>query len=163
MLRLFVPTLRTPTLQALVRFCASAATKFEIPRHLVTVTHSRSSGSGGQNVNKVSTKVTLRLAMADVTPFLPPAVLNRFREQQQHRITKADEILLHCDEDRTQSRNLKLAFQRLQSFVDEASFEPAEFVRRQDTEVPERVQRVRKHQKQQHAAKKSSRSRKHDD
>ena len=148
---------------AVARLCSSAAAKFEIPRHLVSVTHSRSSGSGGQNVNKVSTKVTLRVAMADKAPFLPADVLSRLREQQQHRITKGDELVLHCDEERTQGRNLKLAFERLQSLVDTAAFEPAEFIRRQDTEVPEGIQRVRKKQKQQKSAKKATRRRKFDD
>jgi ribosome-associated protein len=139
------------------RVCSSVASRLEIPRHLVNVTHSRSSGSGGQNVNKVATKVTLRVAVADAAPFLPEPVLERLREQQQHRITKSGELVLQCDEERTQARNQSRAFERLQALVDQATFEPEEFIRRQDTETPERVQRVRKQQKQQHSSKKSAR------
>jgi len=71
--------------------------------------------------------------------------------------------VLQCDEERTQGRNLKLAFERLQNLVDEASVAPTEFVRREDTPPPERVVRVRRQQKQQHAAKKGSRRRSFDD
>jgi len=141
----------------MLRRLCSTALRLEIPRHVVSVSHSRSSGSGGQNVNKVATKVTLRVAMSDAAPFLPPEVLQRLHDQQQHRITKAGELVLHCDEERTQGRNHNLAFQRLQELVNEAAFEPKEFVRRQDTEPPPRVQRARKKQKQMHASKKSAR------
>ena len=140
------------------RLCSHAA-RLEIPRHLVGVSHSRSSGSGGQNVNKVATKVTLRLAVADAAPFLPTDVLHRLCEQQQHRITKSGELVLHCDEERTQGRNLKLAFQRLQALVDAAAFEPKEYVRREDTEAPERVKSARRKDKQQQSAKKGARRR----
>ena len=144
-------------LSRVARFCSNAAARFEIPHNLVAVSYSRSSGSGGQNVNKVSTKVTLRLRMADAAPVLPEAIFARFCEQQRHRLTKDNDLVLHCDEERTQSRNQKLVFQRLQSFVDDATWEPAEFLKRQDTEVPPGIKNVRKLQKKQHAVKKSGR------
>ena len=141
----------------MTRLFAAAASRLEIPRHLVSTTFSRSSGSGGQNVNKVSTKVTLRLLLADAAPFLPTEVFARFREQQHHRISKNDELILQCDEERTQARNIKLAFERLQSFVDDAAYEPAEFLKRQDTALPARVKNARLQQKKQHSQKKSAR------
>lgn len=134
--------------------------RYEIPRHLVKVSHSRSSGAGGQNVNKVATKVTLRLALSDVDASLPDDVAARLREQQRHRVTKADELVLHCDEERTQNSNLRLAFARLQQLVDAASFVPKEHITRQDTEPPKRVKERRLKQKTLHAAKKQNRSRK---
>ena len=142
---------------ASVRGLCSAAARHIIPRHLVNISHSRSSGAGGQNVNKVATKVTLRVAMADAAPFLPSEIFSRLREQQQHRITKTDELVLHCDEERTQGRNLKLAFERLQALVDQAAFEPKEYTSRLETPPPTFVKERRKQQKQQHAARKGAR------
>ena len=83
--------------------------------------------------------MTLRVAMADAAPFLPSEIFSRLREQQQHRITKTDELVLHCDEERTQGRNLKLAFERLQALVDEAAYEPKEYTSRLETPPPSRM------------------------
>ena len=44
--------------------------------------------------------------------------------------------MLHCDEERTQGRNLKLAFERLQALVDEAAYEPKEYTSRLETPPP---------------------------
>ena len=125
------------------------------------MTHSRSSGAGGQNVNEVATKVTLRLAMADAAEYLPEDVLARLREQQRSRLTKADELVLQCDEERTQGRNLKRAFARLQSLVDDAAVVPKERII--SLEPPERVKAARRQAKRHHAAKKQARRGGYDD
>ena len=116
------------TVRALCDDASAALTHHEVPRHLVAVTHSRSSGSGGQNVNKVATKVTLRLPLSEAASCLPADLVDRLREQQHWRVNKADELMVQCDEERTQGRNLKLAFARLQSMVDAASVVPKERV-----------------------------------
>eukprot|EP00322_Chrysochromulina_rotalis_P020873 CAMPEP_0115876026 /NCGR_PEP_ID=MMETSP0287-20121206/25428_1 /TAXON_ID=412157 /ORGANISM="Chrysochromulina rotalis, Strain UIO044" /LENGTH=179 /DNA_ID=CAMNT_0003331363 /DNA_START=13 /DNA_END=552 /DNA_ORIENTATION=- len=137
-------------------FCASVSSdKLTLPKHIVDVSHSRSSGAGGQNVNKVSTKVTLRLAMSDAADFLPNDVMERLREQQRTRITKADELVLQADEERTQGANLRRAFQRLQSFVDAAAVLPKE--RLVSLEPPARVKEQRRREKRLHSAKKRTR------
>jgi ribosome-associated protein len=99
--------------------------------------------------------VTLRLALTSAEPFLPTDVLERFREQQRTRITKGDELVLHCDEERTQGQNMKLAFARLQGMLDEAAVPPKERVI--SAEPPPRVKEVRKREKRQHSAKKARR------
>lgn len=135
--------------------------RLEIPRHIVDVSHSRSSGAGGQNVNKVSTKVTLRVDLGRASAFVPFAALERLRDQQRTRVTSANELLLHCDEERSQSRNLKLAFERLQEMVDAAAVEPKERI--VSLEPPPAVKAARRCDKRQHSLKKAARRRGPDD
>ena len=141
----------------LVRGLSDAARRFELPPSIVDVSHSRSSGPGGQHVNKVSTKVTLRLALSRAEPFLPADVMARLREQQRARITRSEELVIHADDERSQARNLKHAFARLQALVDAAAVRPKERI--VSLAPPERVKQARLREKRRHAAKKRGRRR----
>ena len=77
---------------------------------------SRSGGPGGQNVNKVNTKVTLRLSLCDVAG-LNEAETQRMREVLAGRITGADEIVINADEERSQRTNLERAYFRLEGLI----------------------------------------------
>ena len=77
---------------------------------------SRSGGPGGQNVNKVNTKVTLRLRLADLAG-LSEAEMARLRENLASRITSENEIVIASDEERSQRTNLERAFSRLETLV----------------------------------------------
>ena len=110
----------------------------------------------------MSTKVSLRLALTDVADVIPQDVLDRLRQQQHWRITRADDLIVHCDEERTQEANRKLAFARLQSMVDDATVVPKEYISRQISETPQRVKERRLREKKQHQRKKQARSSKWD-
>jgi ribosome-associated protein len=76
----------------------------------------RSSGPGGQNVNKVSSAVELRFE-AERSPNLPLPVKNRLRRLAGRRWTKEGAIVLQVDETRSQVRNREIARDRLADLI----------------------------------------------
>ena len=73
---------------------------------------SRSGGPGGQNVNKVNTKVTLRIRVDDLEG-LNDAEAARLQETLAHRITGAGELVIAASEERSQRTNLERAYGRM--------------------------------------------------
>jgi len=83
----------------------------------------RSSGPGGQNVNKVASAVELRFEAAR-SPNLPAAVKSRLRRLAGRRWTKDGAVVLNCDETRSQPRNREIARDRLAELIRQATVKP---------------------------------------
>lgn len=77
---------------------------------------SHSGGPGGQNVNKVNTKVTLRLPLAGLAG-LSGGELVRLRETLAGRITDADELVILSSEERSRKINLERAYTRMEALI----------------------------------------------
>jgi ribosome-associated protein len=115
------------------------------PAGAVRIQFSRGSGPGGQNVNKVNTRVEIWVAVARLTG-ITPAALWRLRTAAGNRLTAADEIHLSSDAQRSQEQNKSAVFQRLRELIIAARIEPK---RRRKTK-PSRAAKLRRLESKKH-------------
>jgi len=87
-----------------------------IPRSEFHLTFVRSSGPGGQNVNKTSTKVVLRWSVTG-SESLPEEVRQRFLARYPRRITESGELVLTSERYRQQGRNIEDCLQKVRGLI----------------------------------------------
>ena len=94
-----------------------------IPESELTINFVRSSGPGGQNVNKVSTAVELRFDISR-SPSLPEDIRRRLRTLAGNRVTQDGVLIIMAREHRTQEANRAAARDRLDELVARAEVIP---------------------------------------
>jgi protein subunit release factor B len=95
---------------------ANVPKSFSIPLERLELSYVRSSGAGGQSVNKVSSQVQVRFHVPSAD-WIPDEVRERLSEQQAGRMTKQDYFILHVQEHRTQQANKQAAVTKLEEMI----------------------------------------------
>ena len=116
---------------------------------------SRSSGPGGQNVNKVATRVTLRFDL-EGSPHFSAEQKEMIRQRLATRINKEGILSVSAQRERSQSANREAARERLGELLRQALEVDPE---RRPTRVPARVDRRRLEEKRKRSRLKRDRSR----
>jgi len=115
---------------------------------------SRSGGPGGQNVNKVNTKVTLRIRLGGLDG-LSETELERVKSLLANRISSDGEIIITSDEERSQRINLNKAYDRMETLITAAAKLPKH---RRPTKPGKAAKERRLQSKKRQAQKKAERS-----
>lgn len=114
---------------------------------------SRSSGAGGQHVNKVSSRVELRFDVAG-SSWLTDAQKSRIQEKLATRITGQGELIVISEKSRSQHQNKEDCIERFQELLNQA-------LKREKKRVPTRPSKTsrlkRLEKKKQHSLKKDQR------
>jgi ribosome-associated protein len=99
----------------------------------------RSSGAGGQNVNKVSSKIVLTFDILK-SQGLSEEEKTTLTTNLCSRLTSESALILHCDEDRSQLKNKEIAIKRFLGLIKKGLFVPKE---RKATKIPKAAIRKR--------------------
>lgn len=97
--------------------------KYKIPSHEYELSFSRSSGAGGQNVNKVNSKATLHWNALKSTT-LPISVMDRFLKKYQNKLSVEGILTLSSQEHRTQHLNIAAVIKKLHDMIESVSIAP---------------------------------------
>lgn len=113
----------------------------------------RSSGAGGQNVNKVSSKVVLSFDLWN-SKALSEDEKMLLEQNLEPRLTNDKILILNCDEDRSQLKNKEIVVKRFLQIINQNLLIPKE---RKATKVPKSVIKKRIQNKRNLSEKKQNR------
>lgn len=119
----------------------------------LTFKASRSSGAGGQHVNKVSSKIELVFNLEESSVFNEEQK-ERLQNKLQNRLTKEGILMLQCDESRSQHKNKDLVINRFLELIEKGLIIPK---KRVPTKIPRAVIKKRLKSKRNLSEKKAHR------
>lgn len=106
--------------------------KIFIPEEEIEFSACRSSGPGGQNVNKVASAILLRFNILKSKAFDEPT-RNRILQTLKHRLTQTGDIIIKASNHRHQEQNKREARHRLIALIRKATYQPKKRMR---TKIP---------------------------
>uniref|UniRef100_A0ACB8EKJ7 Peptidyl-tRNA hydrolase ICT1, mitochondrial n=1 Tax=Sphaerodactylus townsendi TaxID=933632 RepID=A0ACB8EKJ7_9SAUR len=95
----------------------------DIPVDRLSVSYCRSSGPGGQNVNKVNTKAEVRFHLASAD-WIAEDVRQKMAVMHKNKISRSGELIITSEVSRYQMRNLADCLQKLRDLIAEATEKP---------------------------------------
>ncbi|XP_041942254.1 peptidyl-tRNA hydrolase ICT1, mitochondrial isoform X2 [Alosa sapidissima] len=97
----------------------------DIPIDRLKISYSRSSGPGGQHVNKVNSKAEVRFHV-QTADWISAEVRTELLQRFKTRVNKAGELVVTSEVSRSQHRNLADCVQKIRHMISEASYTPPE-------------------------------------
>jgi len=117
--------------------------KIVIPGNELEITTSRSSGAGGQHINKTETKIIIRWNIKNTS------ALNNIQKERvlhvlQNKLTKEGDIVIHNSESRSQQQNKENALKNLAKIIRKALYIPKKRIK---TKIPKKEREKRLQEK----------------
>ncbi|KAN0033388.1 hypothetical protein ACTA71_002813 [Dictyostelium dimigraforme] len=106
--------------------------KIIVPKEKLSIQFSRSSGPGGQNVNKVNTKVEVRFDL-NKADWIPPYVKVNMKRFYKKNVNENEEFIVTSSKHRYQQLNISDAMEKLDDILKECQFIEKERIA---TEIP---------------------------
>lgn len=132
-----------------------------IPKNICELSFSRSSGPGGQNVNKVNSKATLKVPLDSLLSHVPSALHLEIRSSR-YNAPRSNSIIIQADDSRKQNDNMHSCYAKLQNMIIEAGRQA--LPGRTSAEKSQRVKALQKSENEQrlrtkkiHSSKKTAR------